>query len=81
MTPCCTAIHTAWRHIHDRTLADATLAEFTACLHDPQVQDAEAHVNAVALTGDMLATRAACQRWNDVWRSALKQMRSQQEAA
>jgi hypothetical protein len=88
------AIRQAWEHICSRTLADATLAECLACLHDPQVQAAEARVNAVAAaadiqqaadarhtwnTGAVQQAQEACQAWNIAYKHALARVR--QEAA
>jgi hypothetical protein len=68
-------IAVACEHIATRTLADATPAEQTACRLDAQVQDAVAHLDTVAATGNVLATQGACQVWAQCVRDALKRTR------
>jgi hypothetical protein len=77
MTPTIHTIQTAWRHIATHTLATASLDEFAACRHDPQVRAAEAQLDRVAQGGDVAATQHACQSWNASFRRALQRQRQQ----
>lgn len=59
-------------HILTHTLTGLPAATVTrACLH-PTVQKAVARVNAMADSGDVLATRQACQAWNRALRAAVQ---------
>lgn len=66
------AWRTAWDHIETKTLAGIPHETIQALRATHRVRQAEEHALQRAASGDVLATRAACQTWNTVVRSVLK---------
>jgi len=60
-------------HILTTTLAGLPAATVTHILLDPTVGKAVACVNAMADSGDVLATQHACQAWNRALKAAIQE--------
>lgn len=92
MTPdypeCARCLRIALRHIFgDATGAgahvfpNASLPELTWCMAQPGVLQAEAHVHAVAATGDVPQTKGACQQWSRAYKLARQTYQQQRQVA
>ena len=82
MTPIQTTLATATRHWFGdaqgegaRTFRGVSLLTFRAVRAEPAVRQAEAHLDTVALTGNVRATEAACQALTLAYQRALRQCR------
>jgi hypothetical protein len=71
------AWRTAWDHIERKTLVDVPHATAQAIRQTEAVRKAEDRAIQRAQSGDVLATRSACQAWNKTLRDALHQMREE----
>lgn len=71
------AWRTAWDHIERKTLADVPHATAQALRQTAAVRKAENRACQMAHSGDVLATRSACQTWNTTLRDALHQLREE----
>ncbi len=76
LPPAGRAVWQAVTHIYEQTLAETTPEERQVLRADPQVVQAQARVDQRAASGDVLATRTACQAWNGAVREALKRVRT-----
>lgn len=68
---CTASITKARHHILTQTLAGLPAATVTRVVLTPRVLAAVAHMNAMAETGDLLATQASAQAWNRALKMAI----------
>jgi hypothetical protein len=71
------ACQTAGHHISTKTMADATVDEWRACLHNPAIRTTEAQLQAAVARGDLLAVQAVLQAMARAYKQALATLRQQ----
>lgn len=77
MSPITRACQTAGQHISTKTMANATLDEWRACLHNAGIRTTEAQLQAACARGDLLAVQAVLQAMNGAYKQALATLRQQ----